>query len=173
MRRAPLATLAGIAFGVLSTAQAAFGAYPEKSIEIILPWPAGTETDVGTRVVAQAMAKQLGMPVQVINRPGAAGVIGAIEVSKAPPDGYMLGSLNIGPLVSQVIAGNAPYKADDFEPIGLYDTQPYLLLAKAGAPFKDMRDLAEHARTGKEIAIGNFGPATVPTLSVQRMAVKK
>lgn len=155
----------------LTVPGAAWAAYPEKPIEIILPWPPGTETDVGTRVVASALSKVLGVPVQVINKPGAGGVIGATEVTKARPDGYTLGSLNIGPLVSQVIAGNTPYKADEFTPIGLYDTQPYLLLAKADAPYKTMAELAEFAKkSSSEIKIGNFGPATVPTLSVNRMA---
>ena len=52
-------------------------AFPDKPIEVILPWPPGTETDVGTRVVAQAMSKSLNVPVQVINKPGAAAVIGS------------------------------------------------------------------------------------------------
>lgn len=145
--------------------------WPSKPIEIILPWPPGTETDVGTRVVAGALSKVLGVPVQVINKPGGGGVIGATELTKSRPDGYTLGSLNIGPLVSQVIAGNTPYKADDIDIVGLYDTQPYLLLAKADAPYKDMKELAEFAKkSGTELKIGNFGPATVPTLSVNRMA---
>lgn len=166
--------LTGIAAGASLSAlpQAAFAqAWPAKPIEIILPWPPGTETDVGTRVVASAMSKALGVPVQVINKPGAGGVIGATDVSKARPDGYTFGSLNIGPLVSQVVAGNTPYKVEDFEPVGLYDTQPYLLLAKADAPYKTMAELADFAKkSGTELKIGNFGPATVPTLSVNRMA---
>lgn len=166
--------LKGLAAG---TALAAFPSsvfaqtWPGKPIEIILPWPPGTETDVGTRVVSGALSKVLGVPVQVINKPGAGGVIGATELTKARPDGYTLGSLNIGPLVSQVIAGNTPYKSEDFDVVGLYDTQPYLLLAKADAPYKDMKELAEFAKkSGTELKIGNFGPATVPTLSINRMA---
>lgn len=164
--------LKGLAAAVALAAltDVALAAWPEKPIEIVLPWPPGTETDVGTRVVAGAMSKVLGVPVQVINKPGAGGVIGATELTKARPDGYTFGSLNIGPLVSQVIAGNTPYKAEDVDVVGLYDTQPYLLLAKADAPFKTMAELAEHAKKGNEIKIGNFGPATVPTLSVNRMA---
>lgn len=164
--------LAGVVAGALALAAPAHAQYPNKPIEIILPWPPGTETDVGTRVIAQALSKQLGVPVQVINKPGAGAVVGATEVSKARPDGYMLGSLNIGPLVSQVIAGNTPYTVADFEPIGLYDTQPYLLLAKGDAPYKNMAELAAHVKGGKPVSIGNFGPATVPTLSINRMAVK-
>ena len=164
--------LGALALGTMSIALPAQAQYPEKPIEIILPWPPGTETDVGTRVLAQAMSKQLNVPVQVINKPGAAAVVGATEVTKARPDGYTLGSLNIGPLVSQVIAGNAPYTIADFEVIGLYDTQPYLLLTKADAPYKTMAELAAHVKSGKGVAIGNFGPATVPTLSINRMAAK-
>jgi tripartite-type tricarboxylate transporter receptor subunit TctC len=111
------------------------------------------------------------VPVQVINKPGAAAVIGSTDVTKARPDGYTIGSLNIGPMVSQVIAGNTPYQLADFETIGLYDTQPYLLLAKQDAPYNNMKELADYIKSsGKTIAIGNFGPATVPTLSVHRMA---
>src|SRR5436190_18142399 len=89
-------------------------AFPDKPIEVILPWPPGTETDVGTRVVTQAMSKSHGVPVQVINKPGAAAVIGSTEVTKARPDGYTIGSLIIGPMVSPVIAGNTPYQLADF-----------------------------------------------------------
>ncbi len=172
MKKLVTLALAGAVGAVLALAPPAQAQYPNKPIEIILPWPPGTETDVGTRVIAQAMSKHLGVPVQVINKPGAGAVVGSTEVSKARPDGYMLGSLNIGPLVSQVIAGNTPYTVADFESIGLYDTQPSLLLAKADAPYKNMADLAKHVKGGKPVSIGNFGPATVPTLSVNRMAAK-
>ena len=172
MRQMFKLAIAGLALGTVALAAPANAAYPEKPIEVILPWPPGTETDVGTRVIAQALSKVLGVPVQVINKPGAAAVVGATEVSKARPDGYTLGSLNIGPMVSQVIAGNAPYTVADFEPIALYDTQPYLLLAKADAPYKSVAELAAHVKSGKAVSIGNFGPATVPTLSINRMAAK-
>lgn len=172
MRQSFTLAIAGLALGAIALTAPANAAYPEKPIEVILPWPPGTETDVGTRVIAQAMSKVLGVPVQVINKPGAGAVVGATEVSKARPDGYTIGSLNIGPLVSQVIAGNAPYTMADFELIGLFDTQPYLLLAKADAPYKNMAELAAHVKSGKPVAIGNFGPATVPTLSINRMAAK-
>ena len=147
-------------------------AYPEKPIEIIVPWPPGTETDVGTRALAGAMSKRLNVPIQIINRPGAGGVIGITDFVKARPDGYTLSQGNVGPMVSQIVAGNTSYTPTDFEPIGIFNTQPYLLVAKGDAPYKNMKELAAHAKSsGKEIAIGNFGPATVPTLSINRMAM--
>lgn len=149
-----------------------FAAYPEKPIEIVIPWPPGTETDVGTRVLAAAMSKRLNVPVQVINKPGAGGVIGITDFVKARPDGYTLAQGNVGPLVSQVVAGNTTYGMADVEPLGLFNTQPYLLVARGDAPYKNMKELAAFAKSSaKEVSIGNFGPATVPTLSVNRMSI--
>lgn len=149
-----------------------FAAYPEKPIEIVVPWPPGTETDVGTRVLAAAMSKRLNVPVQVINKPGAGGVIGITDFVKARPDGYTLAQGNVGPMVSQIVAGNTSYAMTDVEPMGLFNTQPYLLVARGDAPYKNMKELAAFAKgSQKEVAIGNFGPATVPTLSINRMAI--
>jgi len=157
------------AFALL--APAVHAAFPDKPIEIITPWPAGTETDVSTRLVGAAMSKKLGVPVQIINKPGAGGVIGVTEFVKARPDGYTLAQGNIGPMVSQVVAGNTSYGIDDFETLGLFNMQPYLLVAKGDAPYRNMKELTAWARAHKEPAIGNFGPATVPTLSINRMAI--
>lgn len=154
------------------SASVTWAAYPDKPIEIIVPWPPGTETDVGTRALAGAMSKRLNVPIQIINKPGAGGVIGITDFVKARPDGYTLSQGNVGPMVSQIVAGNTSYSAADFEPIGIFNTQPYLLVAKGDAPYKNMKELAAYAKSsGKEVAIGNFGPATVPTLSINRMAM--
>lgn len=147
-------------------------AYPDKPIEIVTPWPPGTETDISTRLVGAAMAKRLNVPVQIINKPGAGGVIGITDFVKSRPDGYTIAQGNIGPMVSQVVAGNTSYAISDFESLGIFNTQPYLLVAKGDAPYKTMKELARHAKAAaKELAIGNFGPATVPTLSINRMAL--
>ena len=160
------------AFALAAMVLPAQAAFPDKPIEIITPWPPGTETDVGTRLVAAAMSKRLNVPVQVINKPGAGGVIGITEFVKARPDGYTLAQGNVGPMVSQIVAGNTSYTAADMEPLGLFNVQPYLLVGKSDAPYKNMKELATHAKGSvKEVAIGNFGPATVPTLSINRMAI--
>lgn len=173
MTRITLKSLARLAAALATACVASIAsAYPDKPIEIIVPWPPGTETDVGTRVLASALSKRLGVPVQVINKPGAGGVIGITEFVKARPDGYMLAQGNVGPMVSQVVAGNTTYSMADIEPIGLFNTQPYLLVAKGDAPYKNMKELAAFAKSSsREVAIGNFGPATVPTLSINRMTM--
>lgn len=166
--RATLIAGAGLLAAGLAHAQAR---YPSKPIEVIVPWPAGTSADVGMRAVSQALGKRLGVPVQVINKPGGQAVIGTADFVKAAPDGYTLGSINIGPAVSQVIAGNAPYKIEDMAPIGIYNVLPFVVATKVDAPFKTMKELAAHAKaSGKEVILGNFGPGAVPTQTVVRMA---
>src|SRR5256885_15470802 len=71
------------------TAQAA-GSFPDKAVNIIVPFPAGGSTDTVARAMALSMGEQLGKPFVVENRPGATGTIGAGAVKRAPADGYTL-----------------------------------------------------------------------------------
>ena len=167
--RIPAAGLLALAFSVPVLA-----AYPEKPIEVIVPWPAGVGADIGARVLTSAMSKRLGVPVQVINRPGGQAVIGTADLTRAKPDGYTIGSINIGPALTQVIAGNASYKTTDLEPIGLYNSLPFLLVARSDAPFKTFAELLKHAKTAsKPLVLGNFGPGAVPTQTIYRMAASE
>lgn len=91
-----LATLAALAAWPL----AAWAAYPERPIKLVVPYPAGGATDVIGRVVAQKLALVLGQPVVVDNRAGAAGNLGAAAVAKENADGY---TLLLGALTSHSI----------------------------------------------------------------------
>lgn len=150
----------------------AFAAFPEKPVEIIVPWPAGQEADIMGRTLASAMSKRLGVAVQVINKPGAGGIPGTAELTRAKPDGHTLGLLSIGPVVTQPISGNAPYKATDLEPIALVSASTFVLAVKADSPIQSITDLETKAKT-KPVILGNFGPAAVPTQVVYRMAKTK
>src|ERR1051325_10520042 len=81
---------------VLSAASLACRAqdYPAKPITLLMPLQAGSAVDVMIRIVAQKMSDSLGRQILVENQPGAAGLIGAERLKKAPPDGYTIGSLN-------------------------------------------------------------------------------
>ena len=70
--------------------------WPSKPIEIIYPYPPGNEMDVVTRLLAEGMSKRLGVPVQVINKPGGGGVVGFAEMTRAKPDGYTIGTWTPG-----------------------------------------------------------------------------
>lgn len=146
-------------------------AFPEKPIEVVVPWPAGIEADISARAVSAVMSKKLGVPVQVINKPGAQGVIGAAEVARAKPDGYTVGSLNIAGVIAQPIAGNATYKPADFEPIGLYSAVTMVIAVKGASPHKDWKSFEASAKaTGKPPIFGSYGPAAYPSLVVSRMS---
>src|ERR1700731_687125 len=90
--------------------------YPERTIKIVVPFPAGGPTDVAARLIAQAISSRLGKGVVVENHAGAAGRIGAKVVAKAAPDGYtlLLGGTNVN-----AIAG-AIYKDLGFDPIASF-----------------------------------------------------
>ena len=149
-------------------------AYPEKPIEAIIPWPAGQELDVLARTMAPALSKRLGVPLAIINKPGGQGVIGTSDAVRAKPDGYTILFNSIGPILTQSIAGNAPYKPDDLEPIGLFAAATFVLIARTDAPFKSIAELEAYAKTAsKPLVLGHFGPAAVPTLAAYRMARQK
>ncbi|SHO56320.1 tripartite tricarboxylate transporter substrate binding protein [Vibrio quintilis] len=75
----------------IMTSASAMAAWPEKPIQIIVPWGAGGNTDTVARLVAEGLKSKLGVPVNVINRTGGAGVVGHDAMAKAKPDGYTLG----------------------------------------------------------------------------------
>ena len=87
-----------IAVGALLALSAqASGSFPDKAVNVIVPFPAGGSTDMVARAVALSMGEQLGKPFVVENRPGATGTIGAGAVKRAPADGYTLLVASLGP----------------------------------------------------------------------------
>ena len=90
-------TLAGVLLAV--TVGAAFAAYPEKAVTVIVPFPPGGSTDVIARSLAADLQKQFAQPFVVENRAGATGTIGATQVKRAAPDGYTLFVSSLGPFV--------------------------------------------------------------------------
>ena len=76
-------------------ASAALAAYPERPITLIVPWGAGGGTDAVARIIATLMEKDLGQPVNVVNRTGGSGVVGHQAISAAAPDGYTIGMITV------------------------------------------------------------------------------
>lgn len=152
----------------------AFAAWPEKPIEAIVPWPAGQELDILARSIVPVLSRQLGVPMAVINRPGGGGVVGTSEAVRAKPDGHTILFNSIGPMLTQALAGNAPYKVTDADPIGIFNASSFVVIVRADSPFKTIQDLETHAKgSGKPLVLGHFGPAAVPTQVVYRMAAQK
>ena len=145
--------------------------WPSRPIEIIYPFPPGNDTDAIIRVVAEGMSKRLGVPVQVINKPGGGGVVGFAEMVRAKSDGYTIGTWQPGPGISQIVAGNTPYKQSDYQAVAGIHPNDFVLAAKGSVPAKTMKEFGAWAKKqGKPIIIGSYAPAAVPALIAAKIA---
>lgn len=150
--------LAG-AFAAVALASAALPAaaqnYPSRPITLVVPWGAGGGTDATARILASLMEKDLGQPVNVVNRTGGSGVVGHAAIAAAPPDGYTIGlaTVEIGMMHWQ---GLTELKGDSYTPIGLVNADPAGIQVRADAPYKSVQDLlaAVKANPGKFKASG-------------------
>src|SRR5882724_12104676 len=92
MRRILAMLLVAVATTAATTAQAQ---YPDRPVTLIVPWGAGGGTDATARIIAALMEKELGQPVNVVNRTGGSGVVGHQAIASAPPDGYTIGMITV------------------------------------------------------------------------------
>jgi tripartite-type tricarboxylate transporter receptor subunit TctC len=139
------------------------GAYPNRSIKIVVPFPAGGPSDVLARMIGQKMSESWGQPVVIENRVGANTVLGAQQVAKAPPDGYtLLMAIDSTLTMNQYLYRTPPYDPfNDFVPITLTAKSMIFLYVNAASDFRSARDViaAGRAQPGKL----NYGAGTITT----------
>ncbi|MFC3228372.1 Bug family tripartite tricarboxylate transporter substrate binding protein [Marinibaculum pumilum] len=164
-----LAALCVVAFATLAAGPAA-AEWPEKPIQILIPWPAPNDpsTLVAT-AIAPVMSEKLGVPVKVVNKPGGGAVLGAAELANARPDGYTIGLISIGPMITQVLRGKTPYQNQDLQPLGLVWSSPFTLAARADAPYSNLQELAEYGKE-HDLRLAHWGLGAVPTLIAMKVA---
>src|SRR5690554_2306353 len=114
------------AFGGTATA-----AYPERPVNMVVPFSAGGPTDTVARSLAEAMRPSLGETVVVENKGGAGGTIGVTHVARAKPDGYTILLMHIGFTTAQSLYKNPGYTSESFEPIGLVVDVPMTIIARS------------------------------------------
>jgi tripartite-type tricarboxylate transporter receptor subunit TctC len=138
--------------------------YPTKPIRIIVPFTAGSATDIMARIVGEKLAAAWGQPVVVENKPGAGGTLGAALVAKAEPDGYTLLVVSTGHVVNPVLYANLPYDTvGDFAGVTPLASLPNVLVVSESSPIKSVSDLvaAAKARPGQlNYASAGVGSAT-------------
>lgn len=126
---------------------AAPGDYPNRPLRFIVPFPAGGSTDIIARILGQRLTEFMGRPVVIDNRPGAAGLLGAEIVAKAPADGYTIIILSASFTTSVVIQPKLTFDPiKDFTPITNLADTPLLMTVNAKLPVKTMQDLIALAR---------------------------
>jgi len=134
---------------------AAAADYPTRPITLIVPWGAGGGTDATARIIGSLMEKELGQPVNVVNRTGGSGVVGHAAIASAAPDGYTIGlaTVEIGMMHWQ---GLTQLTGASYTPIGLVNADPAGINVRADAPYKNVKDLlaAIKANPGKYKASG-------------------
>src|SRR6185369_5892278 len=145
-----------LALGLLGL-QAAAAGYPERPIKLIVPFPAGSGTDVGARVLGNWLTVKTGQPVIVDNRPGASGLIAAQAAAAAPPDGYTVFlTTNTTHAANPTMFKKLPYDpVKDFEPVSMVGSAGMLLLVAPGSPHKDIGSFLTQLRAGGKRL--NFG----------------
>jgi tripartite-type tricarboxylate transporter receptor subunit TctC len=133
----------------------ASAAYPDRPITLIVPWAAGGGTDATARIIGTLLEKELGQPVNVVNRTGGQGVVGHSAIASAPADGYTIGliTVEIGMMHWQ---GLTDLTGASYTPIGLLNFDPAGVQVAADSPYKSVNDLvaAIKASPGKLKASG-------------------
>jgi tripartite-type tricarboxylate transporter receptor subunit TctC len=148
-------------FAVCSTPEAAApkSSFPEKgkTITIIVPFTAGGNTDTAARAVAPLLEKELGTPVQVVNKPGAGSQVGLTQLAHAKPDGYTLGIASL-PAVNAIYLDpdrKAVFTRASFQPLALEVHHPGLLAVRADSPYKTIQDVVAAAKASPEKLTAN------------------
>ena len=141
-------------------AHAQTGAFPNKGIRIVVPYPAGGATDATARLIGEKLSKVLAQNVIVDNKTGASGAIGTAEVAKAPADGYtLLYTLN-DPLISNtVLVKNLQYDPQkDFRFVASILRSPALLSVPASLGVKNFDEFKAYAAvSGRQVSYGSWG----------------
>lgn len=123
--------------------------YPNRTIRIVVPFPAGGGVDATARAIAQKFSEQFGQPVIVDNRSGAGGTVGTDHVAKSPSDGYTLlvtsfASISVAPLLYERL----PYvPTRDLAPVSMLVTMPFILVTHPSLPVKTVKDLIALAKS--------------------------
>jgi tripartite-type tricarboxylate transporter receptor subunit TctC len=144
LRRLALASAALAAVAGLSVTQAGAQNWPNQRVTIVVPFGAGSNTDILARIFAENMGKRWGQQVIVENRPGLAGTAG---VAKATPDGYTLMVTSNGHTVAGLVSKDVPFDpVKDFSGITRLGSSPLFLISYPGTPVKTLKDVIELAK---------------------------
>ncbi len=168
-RRAALALGAGMLLPAVARAQA-------RTLQLIVPYPPGGGNDLGARALAPALERELGMPVVVVNRAGAASQIGMTQVARAAPDGLTIG-YGLWPQTTTLYLDKArgtQFTRESFTALALHVTDPGAIMVKADSPLRSLAEMVALARSRpgdfRMSDNGQLGHEHLASIQLQRLA---
>jgi putative tricarboxylic transport membrane protein len=162
MNRRTVLTFAAIALAAGATVARSPAAqaqkFPSEPITLVVAWPAGGGSDISMRLLADAVSKQIGVPVVVLNKPGAGGAIGHREIVNAKPDGYTIGMFSSGGIALPYLNAQAN-TFDELQPIAFFGEDPNALQVSIASGIGSLKEFVERARANPgKIKNGNDQP---------------
>src|SRR6516165_1729400 len=144
----------------LVAATHAQSSYPNRSVQIIVPYAAGGIADAGMRILADKLTAELKQPFVVENRPGAGGIVAAKAGASAPPDGYTLLMTGNNNAISASLFKSLPYNIlTDFASTSTVSFFDLLIVTRADSPLKSIADLIKVAKANP---VGSISPPSIP-----------
>lgn len=160
-RRSMLAGAAGAPLLLGARPGSAQGSYPDRPVQIIVPFAPGGGTDIIARAMAQGLAQRLGRPFVVTNRAGAATVIGTDVVARAPADGHTLLFTSVPYVVNPSLRASMPYAEGALRPVTLVTSTPTVLVVNPSVPATTVPELIAWLRERPgDVNYASFGPGS-------------
>jgi tripartite-type tricarboxylate transporter receptor subunit TctC len=149
-----LALLAWAAFALVASQSASAQSWPNKPIRIVVPFTAGGNTDIVARMIGERLSQTFGQPFLIENKPGAAGLVGATAVAKAPADGYTFLMGTVGThAINAALYAKMPYDTvKDFTPVTLVASVPNILVVHPSLPVNSVKDLIGYLKANPDKA---------------------
>lgn len=142
-RRTLLAASAGLlAVPAIGPGARAQGRYPNRPIQLVVPWGAGGGTDATARIVGTLLERDLGQPVNVVNRTGGSGVVGHSAIATAAADGYTIGMITVE-ITMMHWQGLTDLRPTSYTPLALMNSDPPGVTVGQNSPYADIKALAD------------------------------
>lgn len=169
-RRDAIAGLTGGLSMLIAPRARAQGAYPNRLIKLVVPYPAGGTTDLLGRLIADHLKSALAATVIVENKPGAATALGAEQVAHAAPDGYtLLMATSTTLAINRTLYKQLPYDPTDFAAVALVAAVPFVLVTNPALPARTLAEFIAYAKQRPGLTYGSAGNGSPQHLGAEML----